>query len=361
MRALLACGLAVGLAAGPAQAGPARADPAVAALDGWSTDDHRAALKAFAAGCRQAPSDATCRAALRITPADGAAARLFFETRFEPVPVDDRGFLTAYFEPEFAGSLRPDTTYRYPLLGRPRNLVVIERGPRPEGWPDGMTAALRTPAGLAALPDRAAIEDGALGPSAAPIVYLADPVDAFNVQVQGSARIRLPGGRAIRVGFDGRNGHPYTAIARVLAEQEGMRPADLTADRLWAWLKAHPDRAPAIMRANRSFIFFRRLPERTGGPVGAAGIPLTPGRSLAVDRGAWPYGTLVWLEGELPQPGGGRVPLRRLLVAQDTGAAIVGRARGDLFVGSGEAAGRLAGLVRDPVRWVVLRPKPAAR
>ena len=361
MWALLALGWALWAWALCAAPIPARADPGFEALDGWTQDDHRAALTAFVIGCRQAPRSPACRAALLIPGAGGPAARRFFETWFEPVPVDERGFLTAYFEPEFAGSLRPDATYRYPLLARPGNLVVIERGPRPTGWPDGRTAALRTPAGLTALPDRGAIEDGALGAAARPIVYLADPVDAFTVHVQGSARIRLPDGRGIRVGFDGRNGYPYTAIARILAEQEGLRPADVTADKLWAWLKAHPDRAPAIMRQNASFIFFRRLPGRPGGPVGASGVPLTPGRSLAVDRSVWPYGTLVWLEGELPRPGGGRAPLRRLVVAQDTGAAIVGRARGDLFVGSGDAAGLEAALVRDQVRWVVLRPRAGPR
>lgn len=341
---------------------PARAEdrPArgFAALPGWADDDESEALDAFRRGCATASLAAACRAAARVPARDRESARRFFETWFEPVEVAARGFLTGYFEPVFAGSLSPDATYRFPLLGKPAGLVVRSAGAVPAGWPPGMTAAIRTTDGYRALPDRAAIEDGALGTGAVPVVFLADPVDVFTVHVQGSARVALPDGRTVRVGFDGRNGHPYTPIARVLADQEGVPPAQMTADRLWAWLKANPDRAPAIMRANRSFIFFRRL-EASGaaGPVGAAGVPLTAGRSLAVDRSAWPYGTPVWLEGEVPDGAGRPGPLRRLVIAQDTGAAILGRARGDLFTGSGEAAGRQAALIRHPVRWVVLRSR----
>jgi membrane-bound lytic murein transglycosylase len=203
----------------------------------------------------------------------------------------------------------------------------------------------------------------------------------------------------------------------VLAHREGIPPAELTADRLWARLKARPDEARGLMRENRSYIFFairsdpsaesrsspgRHAEEAAGrpsqstqdrpasfeaplhgapqdggdgsvrpssrdvvvdssaldGPIGAAGTPLLAGRSLAVDASVWPYGTLVWLQGELPRPDGGTMPLRRLVVAQDTGTAIVGRARGDLFMGSGPRPGSEAALLRHPVRWIVLRPRP---
>lgn len=292
----------------------------------------------------------------------GTVARSFFERWFEPVEVSARGFLTGYYEPELTGSLRPDGLFRTPLLARPSDLVAQPASDLPPGWPPGMTAARRTASGYEPLPDRAAIEDGALGEAARPLVYLADPVDAFMVHVQGSARIRLADGGTVRVGFDGRNGHPYTAIARVLAEQEGLKPAEMTADRLVAWLRAHPDRAPEIMRANRSYIFFRQVEGAPNdGPVGAAGVPLTAGRSLAVDRTAWPYGTPIWLDGELPQPDGSSETLQRLVVAQDTGAAIVGTARGDLFFGSGAEAGARASLTRHPVRWVFLRPRQRPR
>lgn len=358
MRAVLLAGAA--LAGGLPAANRSEAAPlAFADLPGWAEDDQSAALETFRKSCGSSPAlRPACGAAARVAGGDAAGARRFFETWFEPADIAARGFLTAYFEPELAGSQTPDATFRVPLLARPAGLAVRGAAPVPAGWPAGMTAALRSANGYAALPDRGAIEDGALGGSAAPIIYLRDPVDAFIVHVQGSARIRLADGRTVRVGFDGRNGHPYTAIARVLAEQEGVSPAAMTADRLWSWLKANPDRAPAIMRQNRSFIFFRLIEARPEtGPVGAAGVPLTSGRSLAVDRRTTAYGTPVWLAGELPRPGGGREPLHRLVIAQDTGAAIVGQARGDLFLGSGAAAGEAAALVRDPVRWVVLRPK----
>ncbi len=363
----VARGLVGAVLVATASLGIARAEPpplAFSDLPGWAEDDHGAALRAFRASCasRQPRQPRhLCRAASRVPAGDASAARRFFETSFRPIEIDPRGFLTGYFEPEVGGTLTPDATHPTPLLARPAGLVVRADGPAPSGWPGALTAAFRTPGGYEAVPDREAIEAGALAASSRPIVYL-DPVDAFMVHVQGSARVRLLDGRVIRVGFDGRNGHPYTAIGRVLAEQEGIAPAEMTADRLWAWLKAHPEAAPAILRANRSFIFFRAVEAPAGdGPVGAAGVALSPGRSLAVDRLAWPYGTPVWLEGELPRPGGAAEPFRRLAVAQDTGAAIVGPARGDLYFGSGDAAGAAASLVRHPVRWVVLRPTPPRR
>lgn len=354
--AFLACAGAAS-ATGAAPAGQAGAALSFADLPGWAGDDHAAALAAFLRTCRGGP--ALCAAARRARDAGGAAPRLFFETWFSPSQ-EEPGFLTGYFEPEVPGSLTPDAAHPTPLLARPAGLVM-KPGARPAGWPDGLVAARRTASGYAALPDREAIESGALGAEARPLVYL-DPVDAFMVHVQGSARIRLAGGRVLRVGFDGKNGHPYTAIGKVLAEREGLPPSEVTADRLWAWLKAHPGKAPQIMRANRSYIFFKLAgTDAALGPVGGAGVPLTAGRSLAVDRRARPYGMLVWLEADLPQPEGGTAPLRRLAVAQDTGTAIVGPARGDLFFGSGERAGAAASLVRHPVRWVVLRAKPAGK
>lgn len=334
---------------------------AFADLPGWAEDDHSAALLAFRKTCRMGQTASMCRAASRVARDKPEAARRFFERWFEPFEVSPTGFLTGYYEPELPGSLASDAAYPTPLLARPSGLVLRPAGPLPSGWPEGLAAARRMGSGYEAYPDRAAIEEGALGAEARPIVFLADPVDAFTIHVQGSARIRLAGGRVIRVGFDGRNGHPYTSVGRVLADAEGVARSEMTADRLFSWLKAHPERAPAIMRANRSYIFFRRIEAAPDeGPIGGAGLPLTAGRSLAVDRTVWRYGTLVWLDGELPRPGGGAEPLRRLVVAQDTGTAIVGEARGDLFFGSGPETGSRASLVRHPVRWVGLRPKGRA-
>lgn len=336
-------------------------------LPGWSGDDQAAALAAFLRTCRRAlRPDRACRAAGRARGADTAAARHLFETWFDAVPRTrpDRedGFLTGYYEPEFAASPTRTAAFGTPLLARPAGLVVIETAPRPAGWPGDLTAALLAPGGFEALPDRGGIESGTLGAAAPPLAYL-DPVDAFMVHVQGSARLALVGGGTMRVGFDGRNGYPYTAVARIVAEREGLPPSAVTADRLVDWLRTHPDLAAEVMGQNRSYIFFRRVADgRAGdGPVGAAGVPLTAGRSLAVDRRVTAYGTPVWLEGEVPSPAGGTVPMRRLVIAQDTGAAIVGPARGDLFFGSGAEAGREASLLRHPVRWTELRPRTRPR
>jgi membrane-bound lytic murein transglycosylase A len=207
--------------------------------------------------------------------------------------------------------------------------------------------------------ERAAIEDGALGARAKPIVYLREPGEAFIIHVQGSARIRLPDGSVMRVAYAGRNGHPYTSIGKLLVQRGEMDLETMTLERLMGWLRDNPAPAKAIMRQNRSYIFFREATELAfaEGPIGGAGIPLSPGRSLAVDRTLWSYGLPIWLDGTLPHSLERTEPLRRLMVAQDTGSAILGPARGDFFAGSGKEAGTQAGLMRHKVSFVVLRPK----
>jgi membrane-bound lytic murein transglycosylase A len=373
MRRLALAALAAA-ALGPAWPAAAETRPlSFSDLQGWVQDDHAAALAAFRRSCASPsghggggrPSPAAlarvCRDARHLSSPSGAEARAFFERHFQPVsiePAGGRGFLTAYFEPEYPGSLTPTAQFTAPLLARPADLVDL-RGHHGRALP-GLTAARRTRHGLQPYPDRAAIENGALGRAAHPLVYL-DPNDAFVVHVQGSARIRLPDGRVRRVAFAGRNGHPYTAIARVLSQREHIPASQLGLQGLLNWLRSHPEQAVALRQENKSYIFFRLAHDLApgDGPVGGSGIPLTPGRSLAVDRTAWRYGVPVWLEGELPRPDAGPEPLHRLVVAQDTGTAIVGQARGDLFLGTGEAAGAQAGLVRQPVRFVVLMPRAA--
>lgn len=351
-----------------------------ASLAGWREDDHAAAFKSFRTSCRPVlgqggaiagtlpppePLVDVCRRAVSAPEPGREAARLFFETWFDLAELAAPGFLTGYFEPELSGSLDATDAFPVPLLAPPDDLVrlpdVSDGTAAAAPGLEGLTAARRTSAGLEPYPDRAAIAAGALGSRAVPVVHLADAVDAFNVHVQGSARIRLPDGRAIRVGFAGRNGHPYTSIGRVLALELDRPPAEMTADRVFAWLKDNPERAPSIMARNRSYIFFQRITEEAAqaGPIGAAGVALAAGRSIAIDRRHWAYGTPIWLDGSLPTPAGPTEALRRLVVAQDTGAAIVGPARGDLFFGSGEAAGAQASLVRHPVRFVAFKPRAA--
>ena len=363
----------------PAQVGDARLQPlGFNDLPGWNRDEHGAAFGAFRRSCAAAlgekpplragqPADAAlaavCRKALAGPNLKGEKARAFFEAHFAPYEIatpSGRGFLTGYFEPEFRGSRRPTPEFTVPLLARPDDLVTVPQGETLAGLAPGLQAARRTSTGLEPYPDRSAIETGALGALAKPVVYLREPGEAFIIHVQGSARIRLPDGSAMRVAYAGRNGHPYTSIGRLLVEMGEMTVEESSLERLMGWLRQNPARARELMHQNRSYIFFREATELRAedGPIGGAGVPLTAGRSLAVDRNLWSYGLPFWLDGELPLPNGGSEPLRRLTIAQDTGTAIVGPARGDFFFGSGADAGTRAGLLRHAARFVVLLPKP---
>ncbi|MFD2252384.1 membrane-bound lytic murein transglycosylase A [Pseudochelatococcus lubricantis] len=368
------------------------------ALAEWRADDHAAAFAAFRRTCQTVVGDAAvlrqgapppralravCSAALAAPPSpDGDSARRFFERHFRPFrirPANGDGFLTGYYEPEFAGRLVSGGVHDTPLLSRPDDLVNVAEGENVPGLDPALRAARRVagPQGvrLEPVPDRAAIEDGALGGGARPLVYL-DAVDAFMAHVQGSVRVRLvdagTDGKAVRrFAYAGRNGHAYTSVARLVVAETGIAPADLTAPKLVAWLRAYPEEARRLMRRNRSYIFFRPADELAAddGPLGGASVQLTPGRAVAIDRRIWAYGLPVWIEARLPHPAGEGgsgsddfYSLRRLMVAQDTGSAIVGPARADIFFGSGEAAGARAGLVRHvPERFVVFLPVGAER
>jgi membrane-bound lytic murein transglycosylase A len=347
------------------------------AMAGWAQDDQAEALAIFARGCQAepplrpalpltAPLQAACDAAAGIPAADPIAARRFFERHFSFWRVSTEGsatgFMTGYFEPEFEGSLTRSDAFPTPLYGRPDDLVTLQPGDDRQGLDPALTSARRTPGGLQPFPDRTAIETGALEGQGLEIAWMRDPVDRFVLQVQGSGRIRLPDGRVTRLVYAGRNGHPYTSLGRALSVREAIPPAQMTMDRLVARLKADADFARDLIRLNRSFVFFARrddLPAEQG-PIGGAGLPLTPMRSIAIDRSIWPYGMPVWIEATLPDGAGGEAPLARLTIAQDTGSAILGAARLDLFVGSGPEAGYRAGLIRHPVAFTVLWPRKAA-
>lgn len=381
----LALGLLVaGLSMTGAQASPpslpqgARAEPvAPASLAGWNADDQLAVLRLFAQGCQADPPlrqgasplpalPALCTKAAALLAAgnvSGDAARRFFAENFafwriRPAGAE-RGFMTGYFEPEFEGSLTRSDAFPTPLYGRPADLVTKMPG---DDWPTldaALTSARRTAKGLEPFPDRAAIEEGALAGQGLEILFMRDPVDRFVLQVQGSGRIRLPDGKVTRLVYSGRNGHPYTSLGRELSRRENIPPEQMTMDRLIARLKADAGFARDLIRLNRSFVFYARnddLPPDSG-PIGGAGLPLTPLRSVAVDRSLWPYGMPAWIETEIPDGKGGSERLSRLMLAQDTGTAIVGPARIDLFVGSGAEAGHRAGLIRHPVDFVVLWPR----
>jgi membrane-bound lytic murein transglycosylase A len=343
-------------------------------LAGWREDDHAAALVAFQAGAavleRHPPktrflaTDATALAAILARAAEmqgpsPGEARDFFEAAFVPfevVPVEGAAFFTGYYEPAVAGSRTRTGDFAVPLLAPPPELVEIDPGSAPNLDPS-FRYALKADAGYVECPDRGAIAAGALAGRNLELVWLVDPVDIFFIHIQGAARIRLSDGGTMRVTYAAKSGHPYTPIGRVLIETGALTKEEATMQGIRAWLAAHPDKAEAVMARNRSYIFFREAPATDDrlGPIAAARVPLTAMRSLAVDRLQHTFHSPVWVETTLPDG----APFRHLTIAQDTGSAIVGAARGDIFFGSGAAAGEIAGGMRAGGRFVLLMPKGA--
>jgi membrane-bound lytic murein transglycosylase A len=342
-------------------------------LPGWNDDDHAAALAAFVRGdavrseyppkSRALGLDATAlgdmlgwagvAAKLEL---DGAKAKQFFELRFTPVLVEEAAFFTGYYEPEVPGSLIPTAEFSVPLHRPPADLVEVEPGTVP-GLDPAFRFARRAAAGWGEHHDRRAVMGDALSGQNLELVYVRDPIDAFFIHVQGAARIIIPDGHIMRVTYAAKSGHPYTPIGRIVADRAGIAPATVTMPVIHAWLAEHPDEAADVMAANRSYIYFREAPvsDPTLGPIGAAKVPLTAGRSLAVDRLLHTFHTPIWIETTLPAGGA----FRHLMVAQDTGSAIIGPARGEIFFGSGDVAGAIAGSMRAAGRFIVLLPRAA--
>jgi membrane-bound lytic murein transglycosylase A len=279
-----------------------------------------------------------CRAAEALPVGDDASARQFFETGFVPLAVADEtgreGLFTGYYEVELNGARRRHGRFQTPIYRKPPD---PSSGPRPT---------------------RAEIEDGALAGRGLELLWVEDPNDLFFLQIQGSGRVRLSGGGTVRVGYDGQNGHPYVAVGRLLIER-GFIPRDrLTMTTIRAWMKQNPEAGAALRRENPSYVFFREVVGGDG-PIGAEGAVLTAERSIAVDRAFIGLGIPIWLEAnERFAPA---ESVRRLLVAQDTGGAIKGPVRGDLFWGTGHAAGARAGVMNAHGRYYLLLPRSVAR
>lgn len=344
-------------------------------IPGWDDDDHTAAFAAFLRTCEGLQSrptrtrvngvsaqalSAVCRLARQDRP---ISARAFFEQHFTPMAVEREGLLTGYFEPQLRASAERTGEFRHPLYARPPDLVELPRPPDELGLPDTLTWGRRIgPQGSARyepFPDRGAIMAGALDGQGLEIAWLDDPIDVFFTHIQGSARLAMTDGSVRRVNFAGKSGHPYTPIGRTLVERGAMALEDVTMQSIRDWLNAaDDDDRDAVLATNRSYIFFAMTDDTSPelGPVAAAGVPLTPGRSLAVDRHLHTFGSPIFVHSQEGLPGDQR-PLQRLMIAQDTGSAIVGPARGDIFIGSGHAAGALAGRVNMAVTFIVLVPK----
>ena len=352
-------------------------------LPGFDEDDGLAAFQTFRRSAKAiaegvAPTRtgvaaspgllAIAREALSAKVADAGAARRFFQQSFRPFRVrpegaGEAGFLTGYYEPRLEGSLTPSREFSAPVLARPDDLVTFAAGQAPAAFDSALSGAQRLPDGaLRPYPQRAAIEAAAAAGRGRPILWLRDHVELFMAQVQGSARVDLAGGGVVRLAYDGRNGQPYTSIGRLLIESGGIAEADMSLTRLKSWLRANGqapgDKARDLMQRNRSYVFFKIETDfdPTQGPTGGAGVALTPLRSIAVDRMIWPYGTPFWLAAQLPWRGPEPSPFQRLTIAQDTGSAILGPARADLYFGGGDEAGRRAGDIRHACDFTVLLP-----
>ncbi|MEO1241508.1 MAG: MltA domain-containing protein [Pseudomonadota bacterium] len=385
-------------------------------LDGWRLDALEPALAAFLASCdaieakdEDAPANpqenlgaafggrsiagvagdwqATCEMARRVRVSDAAdpdsrvaAVRAFFEAAFvpvqilnsrdplpegpaagEPARIDDTGVFTGYYEPAYRAAREPTPAYTAPVYTRPEDLIEVDLGAFREDLAGERIAGRIMGDRLIPYPDHKAINDGALNGAAEPIAWVA-PNDLFFLQIQGSGQLMFDDGERIRVGYAGQNGRPYTAIGRVMVREGVMALADVSMQSIRRWLDTtSADDARAMREQNASYVFFRTIegaPENQG-PFGAQGVALTGERSLAVDRRFHTLGAPVWVDID-PAPGHGPDRIRRLMIAQDTGGAIRGPIRGDVFWGAGERAEAIAGEMNARGRMYVLLPRATA-
>jgi membrane-bound lytic murein transglycosylase A len=361
-----------------------RLEPATFAdLKGWEEDDpsslframkecrsHIRDVKPYRSGSAGLTADdllGLLDAAEGKEPGDAVEARAFFEEHCQPFFIrragGATGFVTAFFEPEIQVSAEPNETYRYPFYRRPGDLIDLDDGNRPDDIdPSYMFGRLQGGA-ISTYPDRGEIDRGYLDGKGLEIAWAKSKVDVFFVHVQGAARLRYPDGRLGRITYAAKAGHPFSAVGRLLIDRGLLDRATISMQTIRDWLYAHPDQVDEILSHNRSYIFFREadVSDPALGPIAAAKVPLVAGRSLAVDRLIHTFGFPFFIRSEsLTHLDAGK-PFARLMLALDTGSAIVGPARGDIFTGSGYDAGELAGTVRNDADFYILIPKAAAQ
>ncbi|MBV9970852.1 MAG: MltA domain-containing protein, partial [Xanthobacteraceae bacterium] len=362
-------------------------------LDGWARDDHASAYATLSASCRpivraaafraeqshahdarasapappaagdsrpmRAALEQVCARAIKAGPLKGAAAREFFEANFVPVRIrklgDAAGFLTGYYEPIVDGSRFPTREFSVPIYRRPPDLTMPGLA---DGAPFPNTGkAYRRNANGELVPyyDRGAIEDGALDGQHLEICWVRSQTDALFIGIEGSAQIRLEDGTMMHINYDAHNGYPYVPVGRVLIERGFVPREEMSMQRIREWMHDNPEGAKDVRRQNRSMVFFRIVGLDSGAEaLGAQGIPLSAGRSIAVDKNLHVYGTPFFIEADLPLAGTSTAQFRRTMIAQDTGSAIVGPARADLFFGAGDAAGQMAGRIKQAGRFTML-------
>ncbi len=363
-----------------------------AEVPGWQDDRQGEALAAFLLNCRvigQMPAEQplggqgeaqarggavaqwrpACEAARAVPVGNDIAARQFFEANFQANAVTDTGskaaddhadgLFTGYFEPEVPGARSPEGKYKYPLLARPPDLIQVDLGDFVDDLKGRAVVGRVQETRLVPYYDRAQIEAGVLARKRLEFLWLLDPVDVYFLQLQGSGRVDLPNGKVVRVSYAGQNGRRSVLIGKVLADRGEMPLDQVSLQSIRAWLAAHPRQAADVLNQNPSYVFFREIDDLRPdqGPPGAIGAPLTPGRSVAVDRAYVPLGAPVFVATTDPITG---APWRRLTIAQDVGGAIRGPVRADIFFGWGHEAEDWAGRMRNHGTEYLLLPKMQA-
>jgi len=361
---LIAATSASSLARGALNFRNAQLEPlSFSALDGWKSDDHALAFDTFLKSCNAILNAGkgvrtarpflgglykVCERAVAAGGLDREQARAFFETNFKPVLIkpsgQPEGFFTGYYETEVDGSRFPSDEYTIPIYAAPAEAVRKHQS--------------KVFADL----DRTKIEDGAIAGKDLEICYVKNPVDAFFAQIQGSTRVKLDTGKLLRLNYVASNGMPYTPVGKFLIDRGIVSKEDMSMDKIRDFMEANPEEGKELRRKNRSFVFFQETPLSAHDEcLGAQGVPLTPGRSLAVDKKIHVYGTPIWIEAEFPidseKP---ETKFRRLMFAQDTGSAIIGPARADIYFGHGEDVSHIAGRIKQYGQFVMLVPQSVA-
>lgn len=331
-------------------------------ISGWGADDLRPAFVAFKNSCQAFKKQERgkrmglsmsfgiwhdiCERTHEVKEQDEKAVRQFFEENFTPYRAYDQdknqtGLYTGYYESALRGSFHPSEKYAYPLYKKPADLEKK----RTQYGKKGLFS-------FGPHHDRRSINEGALSKQNLELLWVDCPIDAFFLHIQGSGRIQLEDGRSIKVGYDGANGHPYTPVGRILIDQGHIPKEKMSMQAIRDWIQKYPDKGKDLMNQNASYVFFKILDKI--GAIGAQGVPVLTGRSLAVDRRYIPYGVPVWLDATHPD---NTINVQRLLIAQDTGGAIKGPLRGDVFWGFGDMAAQIAGQMKSKGKSYLLLPK----
>lgn len=333
-------------------------------LPGWSEDDLAPAFEAFVASCkvleRQPLWSGVCASARQSDAITRGNLQAWFESNFQPWQLVNpdgarEGLVTGYYEPLIKASRKRTPKYRYPVFGVPDDLIVVDltsiypelKGMRLRGRVEG-----RKLVPYYSRAEWTGEQESRRAGNA--IMWADDPVDLFFLQIQGSGQVDLSDGQRVRIGYADQNGYPYRPVGRWLADQGEMKIEQTSMQGIKAWAAANPKRLQELLNVNPSMVFFRELPVEGSGPPGALNVPLTPERSLAVDARVTPLGSPVWLATTRPSS---EEPLRRLMLAQDTGGAIRGPVRADFYWGSGAEAGATAGRMKQKGQMWTLLPK----